>query len=270
MDFSIILTVHNKDFLINYVLESIKKYTSGVYELIIIIDGCTDDSKYIINNFCNSNKQIKTTIIETPDIFETKANNVGLRNSSSEISIIIQDDMIINEIDWNLRLSKPFKKFDDVFAVTANCAHNWEFNLNSKHLKNDTILDNEWSDILKHTDHANRRTIGRETFGIRQCVNRGPLALNLNDVIKLNYFDEEFAPLDMDDHDLCFRMMRELNKVVGCYWIDYISRPEWGGTRINGKPKPWQLKANQKNTKIVYNRHKDLIEKKIIKNRIIK
>jgi hypothetical protein len=89
-------------------------------------------------------------------------------------------------------------------------------------------------------------------------------------VVALDFLDEKFAPLDMDDHDLCFRMMEKLGKIVGCYWIDYISQPNWGGTRINGKPAPWQLESNQKNTRIVYDRHKDKIVNKIIENRILK
>ena len=36
---------------------------------------------------------------------------------------------------------------------------------------------------------------------------------------ELNYFDEEFSPQDMDDHDLMFRMRKKLGKVCGCYWI---------------------------------------------------
>jgi hypothetical protein len=67
-----------------------------------------------------------------------------------------------------------------------------------------------------------------------------------------------------------YRMHKELGKVCGCYWIDYESRDEWGGTRVSGSPAPWLLKANHKNTKIFYNRHKDLIESKgIIENRKI-
>jgi hypothetical protein len=93
------------------------------------------------------------------------------------------------------------------------------------------------------------------------------LAINNLDLKSLNYLDESFAPLDMDDHDLCFRS-KTLNKVVGCYWIDYISDPNWGGTRINGGPAKWQLRSNQKNTKIVYERHKELIKNKIIESRL--
>jgi glycosyltransferase involved in cell wall biosynthesis len=267
---SLILTVHNKGFLIDRVLNSIKDHTDGTYELLIVLDGCTDDSEEKVTKFIKENPQIKTNLIYTPDVFETKANNTALKEVNSDTAIIIQDDMVINEKGWNVRLTKPFRAYDNVFGVTANCSHNWEINPNSKHLKTTVNNNREWSDILKHVDHANRRTIGRDVFAIRQCVNRGPLALNYKDVVALDFLDEKFAPLDMDDHDLCFRMMEKLGKIVGCYWIDYISQPNWGGTRINGKPAPWQLESNQKNTRIVYDRHKDKIVNKIIENRILK
>ena len=32
--------------------------------------------------------------------------------------------------------------------------------------------------------------------------------IDMSDLKKLNYFDEEFAPQDMDDHDLMFRITR--------------------------------------------------------------
>jgi glycosyltransferase involved in cell wall biosynthesis len=194
---SLILTVHNKDFLLENVLESIKKNTIGNYELIVVLDGCSDKSESICFEFKNKNKNLNLKIIETPDVFETIANNAGLKQASGDISIIIQDDMIINESNWNNRLIKPFSIFDDVFAVTANCAHNWELNSNSKHLNSEIITDYEWSDILNHVDHANRNNTNRDQFSIRQCVNRGPLAINNLDLKSLNYLDESFAPLDI-------------------------------------------------------------------------
>ena len=59
-----------------------------------------------------------------------------------------------------------------------------------------------------------------------------------------------------------------LGKVVGAYWIDYESEDNWGGTRVGGGPAPWLLKAHHKNTKIFYDRHKELINtRRIIEDR---
>lgn len=269
MTHSFILTVHNKDYLLQNSLERIKHFSKGNFELIIVLDGCSDNSEIIAFDFKKQNKELKIKIVDAPDVFETKANNIGLKLVESEIAIIIQDDMLINEDEWNIRLTKPFSEFNDVFAVTANCAHNWEINKNSKHILTDVNNNYEWSDIFNVTDPANRHNTPRNVFAIRQTVNRGPLAINYQDLVSLNYFDELFTPQDMDDHDLNYRMMEKLNKVVGCYWIDYISDISWGGTRTNGVTNPIILESNQKNCRIVLERHRNKIENKIIENRIL-
>ena len=45
---SIILTVHNKGWLIDKVIQGIKDNTVGEYELIVVVDGCTDNSEEVV------------------------------------------------------------------------------------------------------------------------------------------------------------------------------------------------------------------------------
>jgi len=255
--YSINLTIHNKGFLVKEVLERIKQYTTNAYELVIVLDGCSDDSESIVQDFVKSNTQIKTKILQAPNVFETKANNLAAKSSDGDYIIIIQDDMLVNELGWNKRLTHPIREIQDTFAVTARTAHNWEYNPNSNNL-HDEYIPGQWSDLLVHTDHAHRQNTSRDVFAIRECVNRGPLALDHKVMEALNYFDEIFEPQDMDDHDLCYRA-KALGKICGCYWIDYISEDLWGGTRLNGQTAEWMLRSNQKNTRLVYERHKDLI-----------
>jgi glycosyltransferase involved in cell wall biosynthesis len=262
---SLILTVHNKEFILSQVLESIKKYTTNNYELIVVLDGCTDSSEDILDNFINQNKNLKVKKIYTPDVFETKANNSGLKEATGDKVIIIQDDMIINEDAWNLRLQKPFDEFNDVFAVTASSAFNYRFNSSSQHIQLSSEIDREigdcWSDIFIYESHINRsQGLSRNIFAVRNNVCRGPLMIDHSDLVKLNYFDEIFEPQDQDDADLCYRSFKKLGKVVGAYWIDYISEVSWGGTRPDGNnPAPWLLRAHHKNTRIVFERHRDII-----------
>ena len=265
VDHSIILTIHNKDWLIDKVIQNIYQNTTGTYELIIILDGCTDNSEEVVYN----NIKDDATVLYAANVFETTANNMGLRRASADKVIIVQDDMVITEQGWNERLQKPFDKFDDVFAVTARMSHNWIFNPNSQHLGMKTNLDTCWCDIIDHVDHASKQHgLSRDTFAVRCSVNRGPLMIDHSDLEKLNYLDEEFAPQDMDDHDLCYRAYKKLNKIVGSYWIDYQSDDEWGGTRVTGQPAPWLFKAHHKNTKLFYERHQDLINtRRLIENR---
>jgi len=256
---SIILTIHNKDWLVTQVLDGITKNTEGDYELIVVIDGCTDKTFNIVEDYFYGRDVCPHTIITTPDVYETMANNSGLKSAEGEYVIIVQDDMIIRENGWNKRMQKPFDAFNDVFAVTSRTAHNWVINPMSEHVHMKEHLDNCWSDIVIHTDHAEHGKFPRDIFAVRATVNRGPLMINHEDLKKMNYLDEEFSPQDMDDHDLMYRMHKELGKVCGCYWIDFETKDEWGGTRVGGGPAPWLLKANQKNAKIFYSRHKDLL-----------
>jgi len=269
--FSIILTIHNKEFLLTHVLNSIKLFTTGAYELILVLDGCTDKSEELVDLFIKQNPAIKITKLKTSDVFETKANNVGLKASSGDYCVIVQDDMIMNEHGWNERLLKPVKSFSDVFAVTSQTAHNWTYNPQSMHQHMKEDLDDCWCDIIKYTELASRYTFSRDVFAVRHSANRGPLLLRHDVLQKLNYLDETFAPQDMDDHDLCYRAYKQLGMVAGCYWTNIITDYSWGGTRENNKPKPWLLKANHKNMKIVWERHKDVIlAPKRDENRILK
>ena len=265
---SIILTVHNQEGIIKDVLAGIEDNTEGEYEVIIVIDGCSDGTEDAVDNYLHDSALFdRVTILHADDVFETKANNIGLKSATGEYVIIVQDDMVIKEKGWNIRMRKPFEAFDDVFAVTARTAHNYTRGAGT-HLGQED-KDNCWCDIVEPCDEANRSNTPRDVFAVRGTVNRGPLMINRADLVKMDYLDEAFSPQDMDDHDLMFRMRKKLGKVCGCYWIDFESDPSWGGTRKEtGQPAPWLYKAQHKNSKIFYERNADVLEDyRIIENR---
>ena len=265
--FSIILTVFNKEFLIDQVLQGIFKYSNTVFELIIVIDGCTDNSLKIIEEFLNNNKSIYLAhhiITYTDDVFETRANNVGCKLASGEYIVIVQDDMIINENNWLQRLSTPFRKFTDVFAVTSQTAHNYDINTNSECKENKQVCEIDtygehkqsgWCSLLNYTDLADKNNTDRKTFSVRDSVNRGPLMILHSRLKTLGYFDEIYYPLSMDDHDLCYKAWLQYKWVSGVYWIDRISEPSWGSTRAENKDSLNILKAHHKNSEILMKRY---------------
>lgn len=256
---SINLTIHNKDFLLKEVLSGIKKNTVSNYELVLVLDGCSDMSEYIVDDFIINNPEIKVKKLYAPNVFETKANNIAAKHSSGDYIIIVQDDMIIKENGWDARMLKPIKEFNDIFAITSRTAHNWMINKDSKDINSEFLEEQRWADMLIHTDHADRNSIDRNTLAIRDSVNRGPLLLKHDVFKRLNYFDEIYSPLDMDEHDLCYRA-KKIGYKCGCYWIDYISDSSWGSTRENGRPKKFLLDSNFKNGKIFISRYRDMLE----------
>ncbi len=261
-DYSIIVTIHNKGWLVERCIKAIKEHTTGDYELVLVFDGCTDNSEQVAFQAITNCQMPKYKIVYTPDVFETKANIAGIRSSEGTYCVIVQDDMVVNEAGWNERLTKPVIAFPDVFAVTANTAHNFKLNPRSKHINMSENLDYCWCDILDYDSVIDKkRGLLRDTFAIRDSVNRGPLLLVHDRLMQVGGLDETFAPQNMDDHDLCYRAYEQFGWVAGAYWIDYINPSEWASTRTDDPfltPR-WLYKAHHKNTKIVWSRHKDLI-----------
>jgi len=189
-DYSINVTVFNKGFLIERVLESIRLNTVGNYEIIVVLDGCTDDSEAVVKSFFEKYSKISHKILYADNVFETKANNIAAKVSTGDYIIIVQDDIIINEYGWNLRLAKPVESFSDVYAVTGDTAYNYILNTNSNHIKLskevDLSIDNCWSDITTTVDRAKKEEgLSRDIFAIRNSVNRGPLLKHFLPKIKM-------------------------------------------------------------------------------------
>jgi glycosyltransferase involved in cell wall biosynthesis len=242
---SIVLTIHNQEEIIDRVLKGIYDNSVITTHLIIIFDGCTDKSEDITREFIKAQPEKFLVIyLNTPNVFETKANNLGLRWVNCKYGIIVQDDCVINDLGWDKRLITPMEQFINLFAVTGRTAHNI------------ILLDNG---LVDYTDEADRRHgMKRDTLYIRQVVNRGPLALKMDVVKYLNYFDTLYCPQNGDDHDLCLRASK-INKFCGSYWINTISEPHWGGTRKGDGN--WIRTAIEKNMRILRERHYDIISK---------
>jgi glycosyltransferase involved in cell wall biosynthesis len=249
--FSIVLTIHNKESLLERVIRGLIRNTVGDFEIIYVVDGCSDRSLDIVEKRVRPQDQI----FITPDLFETKANNIGCKAANGDFIAIVQDDQIVNEYSWNLRMIKPFF-FGDIYGVTSGAAHNWSLN---PYPSPDSMTKDGWSDLLQARNKSDRSNTRRDSFEIRASGNRGPLVLDHASLRDLDYFDELYAPQDMDDHDLAFRARTQLGKFIGCYWVDIYSKNEWGGTRVGGSPAEWLLKANRENSLRFVDRWKETI-----------
>lgn len=273
MSLSLNITIHNKGYLIDTVLRHLRANTTGNYELVMVLDACTDNSLQRAEKFVKQNPQIETKIIvSSVELFECKGNNLAAKNSTGDYIAILQDDQVIIEKGWDERILKPFKAFEDVFAVGGRSAHNWGLNPYSMDLMRARPLKHRWCDILFVKDLADRYRINRDTFACRDYINRAPYVVNHKDFQALNYFDESFSPMIGEEIDLAYRVKKLLNKRFGVYWIDWFARSEWGSTRDiqTGETKEWVYEASHKNLQEIYRRHKDIIDSHIIENRELK
>lgn len=219
----IVLSIFNQEKLIEKVLGGIFKNTTTPFNLILIFDGCTDQTEKIALSYIKMHKPkllINLIIEHAQNVFETRANNIGFKKSKEEYMVTLQDDMVINEYGWERRLTYPLRKFPDVIAVTARIAQDMG------------LMENlESQDYFNNKAGKELGNLPRNTFAIRDTINRGPVAFSMKHLRSMNYLDEAYAPSDLDDADLCLRAWKEKKLRCGAYWIDYISKPKWGKTR---------------------------------------
>ena len=249
---SIIVTCHNKECLIDQVVRSILENTKSQFQLVMVFDGCTDGSEIKVEQVLGKNSSrnlADVRVFHTPDVFETKANNYGMKRADGDTLILVQDDMVICEKGWERRLTHPLATYPNVLSVSARGAHNVT-------LRRKPALFRYAE--LDCPDAATReRGLSRDTFAIRDTANRGPLALDAEKVRVLRYLDERFAPYIWDEHDLNLRAYRDYRWIAGCYWIDCLSKPEWGTTRK--KNQELFQRTYRRNMNILYRRHRKLI-----------
>jgi glycosyltransferase involved in cell wall biosynthesis len=245
---SVVLTVHNKENLIDQVVNSIfENMSAAVKEFIVVFDGCTDKSEQLFNFMMSQmNRPCVVTILHEPGVFEIKANNAGLKQVHCDYACLIQDDMVIKEPEFDQRLLKPFQALPEVFAVTGRDA--CDLSIKNGRLSYDNMQG--WS-----------KASAKNKFYIRDIVNRGPLMFDTVRLKSLNYLDETLCPISHDDFDICLKAYRERSWIAGAYWISYDSDKAWGTSRQKSNPNRGYInRALKRNELEIIKRYQDVIE----------
>jgi glycosyltransferase involved in cell wall biosynthesis len=218
----IVLSVFNQENLIERVLYGIFKNTTTPFNLIMVFDGCTDRTESRARAYIQKHtpKHLREFIAtHANNVFETRANNIGFKLAKEDYMITLQDDMVVNEYGWERRMTYPLRKFDDVLAVSSRAAQDID----------DLVGEHDHN----YTNRAARElgTLTRDTFAVRDIINRGPVAFNMAHFKKMNFLNDAYAPSDLDDADLSLRAWKQYKLRVGAYWIDYLSPLHWGKAR---------------------------------------
>jgi glycosyltransferase involved in cell wall biosynthesis len=250
---SIVMPIHNQELIVDRILMGIYKNSSeNVKELIIILDGCTDNTKVLVENFLekhNKNNRFNVTIFVTPNIFEVKSCNIGFKQSIYPWIINLQDDIEILEKDFDQRLMQPFLHMGNILGVTGRDAANVYLNTDNEIVFGDLTGRDADFPCFKE----------RNKFYIRDIINRAPILFDHKKLEELNYLDEDFAPICQDDTDLFLRAYKEKGYLCGSYLIEYNSPLEWGGTRKSFEVSNFVHWSEQKNMQLLKERHYDII-----------
>ncbi len=261
---SLLLTVHNKAWLLERVLAGLLDHRSPLStELVVVFDGCTDDSAAVFDRViaARTAPDLRIQKLHTADVWETKANNVALHAATGDYALVVQDDVVLTEPHFDRRLLQPLLAFSDCFAVGGNCAHDIVLRHNRPHWtalvgKSPWGSRLSWLPPLSRALHARHRRHHRDLFCVRDSVNRSPLLLDRPRAAQLDFFDEAFAPLEFDDHDLCLRARRDFGWRCGAYLVDFLSESAWGQLRRSSTSAEVGRQARARNAPLLVDRHR--------------
>jgi len=221
--YSLVMPIHNQASIIGEVLLRLFMNTEGLYEMFLIVDGCTDESREAVlgvldrvpTNLC------KLTVVSLAEgIFETSCDNLGFVNTTGRYIVEIQADMQILTPAYNRVLCTPLEIYPDLIGVSGRCCHT----LSGPFIgvgKTGTRV--EQPHVIPFSD-TNR-------IYMLHTVNRGPLALRRSMLEELNYLDEQTFVLGDDEHDLFIRAWEQKKWRTAFCPVEVYSPLSWGSTR---------------------------------------
>lgn len=219
----IVISIYNQEKIIERILAGVCRNTLTPFNLILVFDGCVDQTKPKALAWLEKNRpehMLELITRDAPNVYETKATNIGLKLGKEDYIITIQDDMEIQEPGWEVRMTYPIRKYDDVFSTGAYVAHDPDYD--------------RFFPPIEHYSRARGRkyfNADRNVFYIRDIAMRSPVAFRADYLRKLNYLNEAYAPSTLDEADSQMRAWDQFGLRSGLYWIDYLSKPSWSKSK---------------------------------------
>lgn len=248
---SVTLPIFNKEKSILRLLENLHAaaIAYGNIELHVIFDGCTDRSEEVVREFFRTRDSYDVTFTVTPNIFEVKTSNIGLRASRGKYCMLLQDDNVI----YDTRLFFEATTFLDKNSTAAilGCLAGVNFYPLGTRLDGSGQIAMTEHEVYWRQDAATDPDLRAKFFEVDACM-RGPLFIRRTFLEEHGYLDEVYAPLYMDDMDLGFRARQHGSKVY-CMLANVENE---GLTMAKYDASRWAFfdKVIKANTKLFYER----------------
>lgn len=225
---SVVIPIYNQERIIERNLKSVLDCMTHVeYELILIVDACSDKTEERVMGVVNEDlPELLTNVVVMKTVvplFETAADNLGFLCSRGEFVLEIQADMQMVENGFNMTLVAPFMRFGDLIAVSGRCCHGLTYGEG---------VGKMGADVEKPLDPS----LHRGYLYISETCNRGPILFRRNKVAELGYLDEVNYFLDYSEHDLFVRARVQKSWLCGYTPMEFVSPCSDGSTRNKRDP----------------------------------
>jgi GT2 family glycosyltransferase/SAM-dependent methyltransferase/glycosyltransferase involved in cell wall biosynthesis len=256
--FSIVLPIFNKEKtilpLLKLLNESLVRYQNA--ELHVIFDGCKDDTEVVVKKYFKNKNVYDVTYENTPNIFEVKTNNIGLKKSKGKYGVIIQDDNFIYDRNFLFEAANFLEKSKQTAILGCLAGVNYYPKGTPVIGKGQVALD--VNETYWRQDSETDPSYNNEIFQVDACM-RGPLIIRKDFMEKHGYLDEYYAPFYMDDIDLAFRA-NKLGYKTFCMLTD-VENKSFTIANYDKKRNEFWEKIMKTNSEKFYDRWKPSVEK---------
>jgi glycosyltransferase involved in cell wall biosynthesis len=266
-DFNYLITVHNKEFLLERVLSGVALAASMHARIIVVLDGCTDGSEAIARRFQTSSR-FETVLVSAPDVHEIKSINIGLHHTKPGYCILLQDDVILEEPhleslvhslceEHHRRLGYiSFRLAADVRSTSLFGRLRIALRTGPKSL---APMADTFNYVAGPAEHLQVTKVPYHQFHARMVGIKSPVCLTPELRAKAPFLDENFAPYCYDDCDLSLQALGH-KLINGLFPIKVLSDVEWGGTRKDPDfSSGFGLRIRLRNRRLIWQKHGSLI-----------
>ncbi len=118
--YSVIIPTFNRSASLKKTLFSLARQTilSKYFEIIVIDDGSTDHTIYVVQEFQKKNKKLTVQYVYQKNVGSAAARNTGIKMAKGEIIFFTDDDCRV-PANWIITFSKIFEKNSEVVGVAG-------------------------------------------------------------------------------------------------------------------------------------------------------
>jgi glycosyltransferase involved in cell wall biosynthesis len=186
---SVVVPCFNRSHIIKKCIDSVLNQTFKDFELIIIDNGSTDDTKAVVQSYIDQDSRVKYFWQENTGS-PAGSRNSGIRTSSGQwISFLDSDDRWLD---------------NKLEVVSEEIKHSTEQTIAISHWENHYI-DNTFSKVLNHGYLGNENLYKKLLFK-GNCYSTSAMTVKKSAILEVGLFNESKSYFAVEDYDMWLRL----------------------------------------------------------------
>lgn len=229
--FNYIITIHNKEDLIEKVLMCIFMCCRDNSCIYLVLDGCTDKTERIIDDLMSTFAHIPIIKVHAPDVHELLSINAGLLATNQEgegFNIILQDDVLLADFFLEEKVKALYNWAGPQLGyVSFRFGGNFTRDAATSGIP---IPLTEWAESAYGFPQSDATVVLPGSLAYRTVAIKSPVCIPFVLLRSVGLLEERLAPYAHDDTEFSIRCFKAGYRNA-VFPICFYSDLKWGGTR---------------------------------------